>query len=301
MTVFYPKTDNLRKPPCTQTMGPTTMDTTKTVPTTTVSTTTADPLSSCNFHCPEIPCWETYIGQTFYRVSIVGFLVGFAKIAGAEYFWKLAVSKNWFCGLLWDKSWDEMQLVLNVLELIYLQTTVWIGLFYSPVLPILFSVYLFIFFYLKKSSILKNYKAPETVFKFSSASIYFYIILGLGLLLAWACFVIGINVGRASEFCGPFLNYAQRDYAKQNQGLIVDGVFVDYPYLPVAGSESIFSMRMGDLEKSLVALFFGSTFFVPVVAMIGVSCCLLYFLVEGRELEKSGEFLSGLENELHKK
>ncbi|KAL2091067.1 hypothetical protein ACEWY4_013330 [Coilia grayii] len=95
-----------------------------------------------------IPCWESFVGQDVYRMAIADFLFSVLRCVFGEY----------LCSLIRTKCFKslrppEFDITRNVLDLIHAQTLVWIGLYFSPLLPIVQIVKLFILFYMKKVSI----------------------------------------------------------------------------------------------------------------------------------------------------
>lgn len=89
-------------------------------------------------------CWETAIGQEIYRFVIIDFLL--VGCAGALY--------HLFRFLIYKHVWPNIGLPeFNIsrasLGLIFNQTLLWIGLFFSPLLGVVLIVKMIIVFYLK--------------------------------------------------------------------------------------------------------------------------------------------------------
>lgn len=90
-----------------------------------------------------------------------------------------------FSGSFWvwlDR--EEFLVPKNVLDIVAGQTITWMGLFYCPLLPLLNSVFIFLTFYIKKYTLMRNSKASPRRFRASSSTFFFQLVLILGLLLA---------------------------------------------------------------------------------------------------------------------
>eukprot|EP00074_Homo_sapiens_P109830 XP_024306391.1 transmembrane channel-like protein 8 isoform X7 [Homo sapiens] len=160
-------------------------------------------------------CWENSVGEELYKLSIFNFLltVAFAFLVTLPR--RLLVDR--FSGRFW--AWLEREEFLvpkNVLDIVAGQTVTWMGLFYCPLLPLLNSVFLFLTFYIKKYTLLKNSRASSRPFRASSSTFFFQLVLLLGLLLA--AVPLGYVVSsptwpslasiHSSWDCGLFTNYS---------------------------------------------------------------------------------------------
>ncbi|XP_063562130.1 transmembrane channel-like protein 8 isoform X3 [Gorilla gorilla gorilla] len=114
-----------------------------------------------------------------------------------------------FSGRFW--AWLEREEFLvpkNVLDIVAGQTVTWMGLFYCPLLPLLNSVFLFLTFYIKKYTLLKNSRASSRPFRASSSTFFFQLVLLLGLLLAAVPLGYVVSSIHSSWNCGLFTNYS---------------------------------------------------------------------------------------------
>ncbi|KAL4239689.1 Transmembrane channel-like protein 5 [Mactra antiquata] len=113
--------------------------------------TTETMLGQTNGTESKIQCWETYVGQQIYKLVILNFLVVVGSTYGWEFPRKLLYTKFHekvkVLDLLGQQTFD---LSKSVLDLVYLQTLCWLGMFFSPILPVMCAVTLFLFFYIKK-------------------------------------------------------------------------------------------------------------------------------------------------------
>jgi hypothetical protein len=157
------------------------------------------PVSFPFFH----QCWETYVGQEFYKLSITDFAAVTLVVLIVEFPRKIA-AKYFHFGLAQTLGRMEFEIPKNVLAIVYSQALCWIGSFYCPFLPAISLVKCFIFFYLKKWSLLYNMVPASRPFRASRSGIFFMVILLITFML---CIIpVGYSVGaiEPSRGCGPF-------------------------------------------------------------------------------------------------
>ncbi|XP_071976726.1 transmembrane channel-like protein 7 isoform X2 [Engystomops pustulosus] len=160
----------------------------------------------CKYNYEVYPCWETRVGQEMYKLMIFDFLIILAVILLVEFPRKLLVTYlSWKPVQWWGQQ--EFEIPQNVLELVYGQTICWIGAFYSPLLPAIATLKYFIIFYVKKITLMENCRPPSRLFRASSSTFFFLVILLIGLILACVPVGIGMAQVQASKACGPFINY----------------------------------------------------------------------------------------------
>lgn len=101
-----------------------------------------DILHFCFFSSQQ--CWENAIGQEIYRFVIIDFLL--VGCAGALYH----LNRFLIYKYVWPKvGLPEFNISRASLGLIFNQTLLWIGLFFSPILGVVLIVKMIIVFYLK--------------------------------------------------------------------------------------------------------------------------------------------------------
>ncbi|XP_024902799.1 transmembrane channel-like protein 8 isoform X5 [Pteropus alecto] len=135
------------------------------------------------YNACDYQCWENAVGEELYRLSIFNFLLTVAFAFFVSLPRKLLVER--FSGRFW--AWldrEEFLVPKNVLDIVAGQTITWMGLFYCPLLPLLNSIFIFLTFYIKKYTLLKNSKVSPRRFRASSSTFFFQLVLILGLLLA---------------------------------------------------------------------------------------------------------------------
>ncbi|XP_075035838.1 transmembrane channel-like protein 5 [Mixophyes fleayi] len=148
----------------------------------------------------ELECWESYIGQDIYRLVVIDFLFVLMGSFFGEFLRRIIGVHC--CKKL---GMPEFDIARNVLDLIYAQTLAWIGIFFSPLLPLIQIVKLFIIFYVKKVSLMMNCTPPRRAWRASQMTTAFIFLLFFPSFVGVLC-VIGVTVWRRkpSVGCGPF-------------------------------------------------------------------------------------------------
>jgi len=150
-------------------------------------------------------CWENVIAAEMYKLIWSDFFVTIFVIIAVQ------TPRRYFAdhitlGCDAGKKIGRPQFLLpdNVLELVYGQSLIWIGTWYSPFLPLMAIIKLPITFYAKKATVLYNCRSEEKAYR-AGRSNYFFMILLLGtFLLCLAAVAYGITQIRPSELYGPF-------------------------------------------------------------------------------------------------
>ncbi|XP_042523072.1 transmembrane channel-like protein 8 isoform X1 [Dipodomys spectabilis] len=166
--------------------------------------------SSCEsygYNACDYQCWENSVGEELYKLITFNFLLMVASAFLVSLPRRLLVER--FSGHFW--TWldrEEFLVPKNVLDIVAGQTVTWMGLFYCPLLPLFNSVFLFITFYIKKYTLLRNSRASPRLFRASSSTFFFQLMLLLGLLLAAVPLVYVVSSTHSSWDCGLFTNYS---------------------------------------------------------------------------------------------
>ncbi|KAM7009828.1 transmembrane channel-like protein 8 [Tautogolabrus adspersus] len=154
-------------------------------------------------------CRQNKFGREMYKLCIFNFLAIFCSAFLLNYPRKL-VQENFPSSLLARLMGKQHFLIpFNVLDLVYVQTVTWVGVFYCPLLPLIGTVTLTACFYIKKFTVLRCCIAEQRMFRGSSSSVLFHFMLLLGLLMA--AVTLGINLHQQEDTtdmssCGPFGN-----------------------------------------------------------------------------------------------
>ncbi|XP_078230895.1 transmembrane channel-like protein 8 isoform X2 [Callithrix jacchus] len=162
---------------------------------------------SYGYNACDYQCWENSVGEELYKLSIFNFLLTAAFAFLVTLPRRLLVDR--FSGRFW--AWldrEEFLVPKNVLDIVAAQTVTWMGLFYCPLLPLLNSIFLFLTFYIKKYTLLKNSRASLRPFRASSSTFFFQLVLLLGLLLAVVPLGYVVSSIHSSLDCGLFTNYS---------------------------------------------------------------------------------------------
>ncbi|XP_045547112.1 transmembrane channel-like protein 5 isoform X2 [Salmo salar] len=145
-------------------------------------------------------CWESIVGQALYRLVIVDFLFIMLGSFFGEFLSNVIGTK-----CIQSLGVPEFDVARNVLDLIYAQTLAWIGIYFSPLLPVIQIIKFFILFYLKKVSLTQNCQPPrragraaqmQTIF---IAILFFPSFVGALSMVAYTVWTLP-----PSDNCGPF-------------------------------------------------------------------------------------------------
>uniref|UniRef100_A0A3P8ZF26 Transmembrane channel-like protein n=1 Tax=Esox lucius TaxID=8010 RepID=A0A3P8ZF26_ESOLU len=158
------------------------------------------------------PCWESIVGQALYRLVIVDFLFLMLGSFFGEFLSNVIGTK-----CIPSLGVPEFDIARNVLDLIYAQTLAWIGIYFSPLLPVIQIIKFFTLFYLKKVSLTRNCQPPrhagraaqmQTIF---IAILFFPSFVGALSMLAYTMWTLS-----PSDGCGPFRGLNTTFSAVQN-------------------------------------------------------------------------------------
>ncbi|XP_054897727.1 transmembrane channel-like protein 5 isoform X2 [Poeciliopsis prolifica] len=145
-------------------------------------------------------CWEPMVGQALYRLVIIDFIFLILGSLFGEFLSNVIGTK-----IQPRLGVPEFDVARNVLEIIYAQTLAWIGIYFSPLLPVIQILKFFILFYLKKVSLTHNCQPPrrsgraaqmKTIFIFLLFFPFFVGALSIVAYISWSL--------TPSEQCGPF-------------------------------------------------------------------------------------------------
>uniref|UniRef100_UPI0037E80C96 transmembrane channel-like protein 7 isoform X2 n=1 Tax=Semicossyphus pulcher TaxID=241346 RepID=UPI0037E80C96 len=156
-------------------------------------------------------CRPNRFGREMYKLCIFNFLATFCNAFLLNYPRKL-VHENFPSSLLARLMGKQRFLIpFNVLDLVYIQTVFWVGVFYCPLLPVIGTVTLMATLYIQKFTVLRCCVAEQRMFRASSSSVLFHFMLLLGLLMA--AVTLGLNLYPQNvtsdmnmSSCGPFGN-----------------------------------------------------------------------------------------------
>lgn len=146
-------------------------------------------------------CWETSIAQEIYRLIIVDFIISVLLTS-------LVQGCQVFLGLKFGPSIGspEFDISRKSLGLVYNQTLLWVGLLFSPMLPLVVIIKMVLTFYIKKFTLLYLCKTPTHMWRSAQTQTLYLVITFLSLLgvvIAHGYIMTQVPV---STKCGPFRN-----------------------------------------------------------------------------------------------
>lgn len=150
-------------------------------------------------------CWENQYGREMYKLCIFNFLATCSFAFLINYPRKLLNEK--YPSSLVARLFGKQQFLIpfHVLDLVYVQTVSWVGMYYCPLLPLIGTVTLIATLYIKKLTLLRCCEAEQRMFRASSSSVLFHFMLLLGLAMAGV--TLSVNFLRPIHSpCGPFGN-----------------------------------------------------------------------------------------------
>lgn len=153
-----------------------------------------------NFGTPQ--CWETFVGQQFYKLFIVDF-VTHIFVTFFINFPRAIIARNMNNAFSRFIEMD-FELSKHVLDVVYSQTICWLGTFYAPFLPAIAGVLMFFMFYIKKFACLVNSKPSSILYRASRSKSLFMIVLLMSFAIAIIPVVYAIAEIQPSRSCGPF-------------------------------------------------------------------------------------------------
>lgn len=147
-------------------------------------------------------CWESFVGQQFYKLFIVDF-VTHIFVTFFINFPRAMIARH--CNNAFARFIEmDFELSKHVLDVVYSQTLCWLGTFYAPFLPAIAAFLIFFMFYIKKFACLVNSKPSAILYRASRSNSLFMIILLMSFTIAIIPVVYAIAEIMPSKSCGPF-------------------------------------------------------------------------------------------------
>ncbi|XP_053670578.1 transmembrane channel-like protein 7 [Anopheles nili] len=148
-------------------------------------------------------CWETFVGQQFYKLFIVDFATHFLVTFFVN-FPRALFARHSSSRLAKFIGEQEFELSKHVLDVIYSQTLCWLGTFYTPFLPAIAALLTFLMFYIKKFACLVNSNPSTILYRASRSKSLFMSTLLISFTLALVPVVYALAEIVPSRSCGPF-------------------------------------------------------------------------------------------------
>ncbi|KAI5101293.1 transmembrane channel-like protein 7 [Silurus meridionalis] len=151
-------------------------------------------------------CGETEFGKEMYKLTIFQLLASFCNTFLVAYPRKLLVEKCSSSNMSRKVGKQQFVITMNVLDLVYSQTVTWVGVFYCPLLPAISIFKLLAIFYISKFNVKQCCGPARKMFRTTSSSVLFHLMLLLGLIMSFVTLGFNIKLFVPSR-CGPFLEY----------------------------------------------------------------------------------------------
>ncbi|XP_031835639.1 transmembrane channel-like protein 7 isoform X2 [Nomia melanderi] len=148
-------------------------------------------------------CWETFVGQQFFKLYITDIFLQFIMTFFVN-FPRSLIAKHTENKVLRFFGEQEFDLPKHVLDVVYLQTICWLGCFFAPLLPLVAIIGTFILFYIKKFACLINSTPSSKIYRASKSNSLFMFILLISFILSTIPIGYSIAEIMPSKSCGPF-------------------------------------------------------------------------------------------------
>eukprot|EP00117_Sycon_ciliatum_P017961 scpid19919/ scgid16752/ Transmembrane channel-like protein 7 len=163
-------------------------------------------ISGCNVNsgATECVCWESVLAQELWQLSIVSFIfIAFSVLVG-QFVWRLMWERYKIIDTIMGPP--EFQIAKYILELIFMQALVWLGYYFSPGMPLIVLIQLFLLFYVQMYSLFFNLRPSHRHYRAGSDDVLQLLLLATWLLCLFPLGYAFVTV-TPSRQCGPFRNY----------------------------------------------------------------------------------------------
>eukprot|EP00117_Sycon_ciliatum_P030550 scpid38997/ scgid0754/ Transmembrane channel-like protein 3 len=165
---------------------------------------TASPVNQPRDTC----CWESLVGEEIVKIIIIDFGAILLAVLFADVLRHIVVKRN---KTIREKiGRGEFQVAVSVLDMVYGQGLVWIGTFFSPILPAFAMAKTFLLFFFYYYTTMFSHAAPKKIFRASRSGNFLLFVLQVTLFLCVLPMLYVLSRLPPSANCGPFRSY---DYA----------------------------------------------------------------------------------------
>ncbi|XP_043200522.1 transmembrane channel-like protein 5, partial [Amphibalanus amphitrite] len=142
-------------------------------------------------------CWESELGQVIYQLVIMEFIFTLVLSLLGEF-----VRNQLFRAGLTRIGRPKFELASNTMFLVYSQTLVWLGLYFSPLITVIGTVKLFCSFYVKKFSCLSSCEPAANSWRAAQTRTVFQLVAFVSMMAAMAAVGVVVFKVRSSSSCG---------------------------------------------------------------------------------------------------
>lgn len=187
----------------------------------------------------EIQCWETYVGQQFYKLILLDFALLIVvnlifhtarRILYNKFHTGKTNSDNadvedpsvppeksnkcaqMFCWVIDKVGPQEFDLPQNVIDIVYHQSLCWIGVFFCPLISLIITINFFLLFFIKKFTVYENCVQSVRPFRASKSNSLFMLAVLISFLLCILPIALVVGFFHPSKGCGPFRIYSKPDF-----------------------------------------------------------------------------------------
>ncbi len=178
-------------------------------------------LESSGKSSDDMKSWESYIARELYKLLVLSVLTQIVFTFFIN-FPRSFVVKHCANKFVQYFGKQEFSLSTHVLDIVYIQTIIWLGSFYAPLLPVIGVLTMLVVFYVKKFACLVNCRpASDMYYASRSHSLYTFVLL-ISFAFSTVPWAYSIMEIRPSRNYGPFIKY-------ETVWAVIEQVFANFP------------------------------------------------------------------------
>ncbi|XP_041378180.1 transmembrane channel-like protein 3 [Gigantopelta aegis] len=148
----------------------------------------------------EFCCWENEVGEQVFKVLLID--LGISLLVGLAFDVTSAILAK--CRMLFKFGYQEFDVPSGVLDLIYGQALIWLGLYFSPFLALIGVLKLIVLFYFRYVIARTCNVPPAKVFRASRSGNFYMFVLLVNLFVCVFPMAYAVVEMQPSQDCGPF-------------------------------------------------------------------------------------------------